>query len=256
MGDSKPSAIVRDVVGTGTGILLSALMAALGHPPETSGAAGVVGQILGLLAYDKVTREGESFVSAFRREMLEHNTGDFAEQVRERAKDPAFRNLMFQALRKVQDTFDSAVVPALGVLTADYTVPTEKAPDAFFRGVSDLLCELTAHEYAALVSLVDEAASVDVDETSYVAIATRLDDKIALTPVGASNVPPREIDFDAEMCAALAQRLQRHGLARSVPNVSGVFVYDGGGASWNALVHVYPKVLRSLHSILQRAQKA
>ncbi len=263
MSESKGGGVIRDTVGATAGVVFGALAAATGHGPELAAGAGIVGQTLALLGWDSVTRRSEPFVSAYRRELLEHNTGDFDEQVRERAKDPQFRAVMYQALRKVRDTYDDAVVPALGVLTADYTVPAAKVPDAFFRGASDLLCELTAEEYAALVRLADEIAKTDDSGSTYIAIATasQAPDKIKITVgVSSQSVPTmtRTVEFRADACTTLATRLVRHGLARNVPTPPGAFLYEGSteAVSWSAIVHIDPKAARRLHSVLSRAAVA
>ena len=249
------SPIVRDAAGAGLTAFLAAIATGMGFPVAAFAAGlSASAQVLSLLAYDSVTRRGETFVSTFRRVLHEGHEGDFDAEVRERAKDPQFRNVTYQALRHVRDALDDAVVPALAVLTRDYTIPTVKRADAFLRGTSDLLRDLSAEEYDALVRTIALLADHAARDEGHIGVAVSADAKpqIAMTLGGSQRTATTNAP---ESCGAILDLILKNGLGRVPPEVSGgsfVSAYERRVA-WGHYVEIEIAKLRRLQSILQRA---
>jgi hypothetical protein len=87
-----------------------------------------------------------------------------AEEARARleaAQDaPGFEAVMVDTYRRLTEALDDAVIPALGILAGEYEFGG-KSPDAFFRGLGRMLCDLDAEHFHAFRAFVRAVAEVE-----------------------------------------------------------------------------------------------
>jgi hypothetical protein len=159
----------EDVASVVAGALTSAVTG-LSLADPTALAVGVpvgaaLAQLLTCLAFEVFGRRAESYGSAFRRTARSlYETGDLDAELRRRAEqDPKFRQTVFATLKELEDSLDDAVVPALGVLAAEYAWPDPPRPvDPFFRGMLELLRTISAGELEALGAICACVAKLPV----------------------------------------------------------------------------------------------
>jgi hypothetical protein len=152
--------------------------------------------------------------------------------------NPDAQEAIYSSLKEVLDCTNSEVLKPLAMLTREY-VREDKAPDAFFRGVTRVLADLTRGELKALRLLVRLAADVEKrldpgmlavdlyltrleksrDETEYVHHREIAPPKLTLTPLRPS-VPGAE---------RLFHLLKSNGLGSDQP--SGMWDVQTGPSS-------------------------
>jgi hypothetical protein len=254
----------RDELGsTGAGaalsVFLGGLAAAAGYPLGAVAGASALGQILGVLGYDNLARRSESFLSTFRRILHESHEGDFDREIRDRAKDPEFRNVMFHAFRQLRDALDDSVAPALAVLAKDYSVPSTRRIDPFFRGMGDLLRDLSATEYADLVTFIVDVASLvaDPDEQHYVGVIQGRQGEVAAAVMKPFAPYPR---VAKNLTAATHGRrviamMLKHGLAENVPGGPAAISHGDPPhtVSFDVMGSFEPETLKRILSVVTRA---
>lgn len=240
---TKRPDIERDSVSIVLPPVATGLATWFGVLPASLTGVGLAAGILGLLAYDSITRRTESFCSAFRREIAETNTGDIDETIHERSRDPQFRNTAFHALRQLRDAMADAAAPAIAVLLSEYTA---RPGDAFFRNAGDLLCALSAAEYEELWMCTDGILAVLNDNVWWspgliVALTIRTSSIYVVSDNSQGTAIAAEAHIDRlQVVPALFDLLRRCGFARERPNVDATCELDA---------------LRRLHSILRRARR-
>jgi len=108
------------------------------------------------------------------------------ENTREHEDDPDYHEVMFRTFRAMTDAVDPEVIEILGHLAGQYNYAARK-PDAYFRSLGRLLCELDPGEVGDLVSILRgvEAASKE-DESADVTFGT--DESVSVYKAGASNL--------------------------------------------------------------------
>ncbi|OJH33994.1 hypothetical protein BON30_45935 [Cystobacter ferrugineus] len=145
-------------------------------------------------------------------------------ELRAKAGEPLFQEVVLENLRSLDEALDDAVVPALARLMRMYVTESRRA-DAFFRGVRRLLSDLTGDEYADLCSLIRWAVELasygnqDVVELEYVmrdgaTAPTLLGRQSGPTPPGfvVGKPPPSETMGEMPSAQRLFHLLRVNGL--------------------------------------------
>lgn len=78
---------------------------------------------------------------------------EIANEINLHADEPYIYETIVQSVQKLLEAADDSVVPSLGVLAAEY-LREEKRPDSFFRGLSQLLCDLSNEEFTDFQELI------------------------------------------------------------------------------------------------------
>ena len=162
----------------GAGVVATLALAAqqLNVPLEVQGAIAMVGSFIGLGLGRSVYRAATRRYPVFARGYLKGFDPDPVKAA-EKAKVAAEKlsesldDIMMRSFRSMMDAVTDEVVPILGYMAGLYTFE-QKRPDAFFRGLGRLLCELEPGEVDSLRAVVshvsnksnqNEAISVEID---------------------------------------------------------------------------------------------
>jgi hypothetical protein len=170
VGPEEPeSTVVRDtLIGTAAG---AAALVLTGQPMTAaaigSAALAAAGSGWGTALWDKVKSIAIGQLDLDRKvwwqNVIDHydpgeQGADVRESISNRMNEPAAVGVLVESLRALADRLDPAVVPAMGTLAAEY-LSKRLSPDAFLRGASRMLAELSAAEHEALRGLLRELAA-------------------------------------------------------------------------------------------------
>lgn len=159
--NKPPSSIGTDIVKAGAAA--SFAVAAGGSPGLVVGAA--LAPLLASRAFDW-TRDLFSSREKTYWSNLADALGDDAASVRETIEkdlpDEALKGVVIDAMRSLLLTVDSAVVPPIAALSAEY-IKSGTRVDGFFRGLSRVLTDLTAEEFEELRMLLAGLARVPAE---------------------------------------------------------------------------------------------
>lgn len=133
------------------------------------GAMAMVGSLIGLGFGRSVYRAAKRRYPAFARGFLRAfdpdpvKAGEKAKAAGERGITESLDDTMMRSFRQMMDAVDENVVPVLGYMAGLYAFE-RKRPDAVFRGLGRLLCDLEPGELDQLVRLIKlNGASLYID---------------------------------------------------------------------------------------------
>ncbi len=140
-----------------SGAAVASTMLAL--QPSTIAAMAIVLPILGLTvgrgAHQIMTQRLPAFAKGYLRGS-DPDPSKAQEKVNQQAveENPNQSDTMFRSFRLMMDAVDESAIEAIGVLAAQYN-NTKSRPDAYFRALGRLLCELEPGELDTLVSTMN-----------------------------------------------------------------------------------------------------
>lgn len=209
----EPTITEREVfeqAGAGVVSLLTLAAANSGAPLPVQGAMAVAGSVIGLGFGRSVFRAATRRFPALARGFLSALDPD-PKGAGAKAKDASesetfgetLDDLMMRAFRQMMDAVDDAVVPVLGYMAGRYTFERRR-PDAFFRGLGRVLCDLEHGELEQLRRIVALAAYGSHSE-----VALRVDR-------GAVKLMARDSRKELRLAAAsrIFSLMKREGLAK------------------------------------------
>lgn len=155
---------VFEQAGAGLVATLALAAANSGAPLPVQGAMLMAGSLLGLGIgrgfYNAAVRRyplfATGFLSAFDPDRV--RAGEKAKAAAEQPIAEDLDDTMMRSFRMMMDAADESVVPIVGYMAAVYIFGKQK-PDAFFRGLGRLLCELEAGEIEQLKALLRLASA-------------------------------------------------------------------------------------------------
>ena len=129
---------------------------AIAHSEEAKAFIAVFLPVVGL----SVSRTAQRFfadrlprLSAGYAKAFNNDTEKITALAKSRDDDPDCHEVMFRAFRSMADAVDPSVIEALGYLAGQYNFANKK-PDAHFRNLGRLLCDLERDELAELRTML------------------------------------------------------------------------------------------------------
>jgi hypothetical protein len=211
----------KDIFEQGaSGVVATLALAAAnsGAPLSVQGAMAMVGSLLGLGLGRQLYRAAQRRFPLFATGFLRAHDPDpekaqgKAEHAAEASNDShEYHDTILRSFRQMMDAADESVVETLGYLAGVYAIGNKK-PDAFFRGLGRLLCDLEDGELEQLKVMLRLALAA-LRETPEISLALDRNGQLVARALGKLLYEPKVVP-DSQRLFML---LKREGLGGNLP---------------------------------------